>query len=573
MTQFVAAWAPPTTALDPAVADRLAAALSTAGDVSCIKGPRSAVVYWDSRIWPGDSAYTEGGRSAVVAGDPVLGAGTRPLEHSEAVRRLARRMLGDAASELGAAQGSYAALAWDDAGAMVAGTDKLGVRPLYWAVVDRVVYLSTAAWVLARLPQIPKTPDLRAVVEACAFGAPLADRTLISSVRALGAGEYLDLTGDAPLPRRYWDWSALAPSGVPERDLPAFVSEAFNQAVDSRLYGQPRVFAFLSGGMDSRLIVSRLRAQGTEVSALNMAPPGSQDLLFGRMAAQATGTRLFEFNGAGTDFLTRRELAFRAWAAEPAHAGLSPAQTRLAWSGDGGSVGLGHVYLTEEIVAVARQGDLEATARAIQSANRLEVSPRSFASRHRDLVRWPLEGIKEDLRSRNGVEPGRNCHLFFMLNDQRRHLVQHFETLHQHRLDLVLPFFDARFVSAVCSSPIDPFLLHRLYNRIMAAQPFGLGHVPWQVYPGHEPCPAKSTEAARLQWDEGWFDRDTERRMVRSRMLRALRFALSAAFPKEFLHRPTVVAAAALGALGVDRFGHLLKPIGPMCEALAIPAR
>lgn len=572
MTHFVAAWAPPGRQVDPKLAERLTAVLSRAGDTVCTTLPRCIVVHWDSKLWPGESAQADGSRSIVVAGDPVVVLGTRTLPRAEAIAHLRDKAFDDPHAALNDAQGSYAALLWNAAGEMRVGTDKLGVRPIYWAQASGIVYASTARWALMAMAEISAEPDYRAVVETCAFGVPLADRTLTSAIRVLGAGEFIDLTGHAPVVHRYWDWAALKSNGVREQDLVHYITEAFNQAVDSRLYGQDRVFAFLSGGMDSRIVVSRLRALGTDVCALNFAPPGSQDLLFGRLAAAAMRVRLFEFDDDSDEIMIRRGRAFKAWEVDPVNAGLRPTQNRLVWSGDGGSVGLGHVYLNERIVARARTGDLDATAQEIQRFNRYTVAPRSFARPYRYLANGLLEAIKEDLLSRSGVEPGRNAHLFFMLNDQRRHLAVHYESLHEHRLDLVVPFFDARFLAAVLTSPIDPFLMHRLYNRLMADQPFGLGQVPWQVYPGHDPCPAAPVESARLQWNEGWFDAVTSKRNARERMMRSLRFVLSSHFPADVLNRTLLGCAAAAGVLGLNRYEYLLNPIDPVCEATRIKA-
>lgn len=572
MTHFVAAWAPPGSQVDPQIAGHLTTLLSRAGDTACTRLPRCVVVHWESKLWPGDSALSDGAQSIVVAGDPVVVHGARTLPRPEAIAYLREHAFDDPHGALNAAQGSYAAVLWNAAGQMRIGTDKLGIRPVYWAQAHGVVYASTARWALTELSEISAEPDYRGVVETCAFGVPLADRTLTSAIRTLGAGEFIDLSEHAPVVHRYWDWATVQGNGVRDADLPRFIADAFNQAVDSRMYGQDRVFAFLSGGMDSRIVVSRLKARGAEVCALNFAPPGSQDLLFGRLAAEAMGARLFEFDDDGDEFMTRRGRAFKAWEADPANAGLKPVHDRLVWSGDGGSVGLGHVYLSERIVACARTGDLDATAREIQQFNRYNVSPRSFAKPYRDLAHWPLEAIKEDLKSRSGVEPGRNAHLFFMLNDQRRHLAIHYESLHEHRLDLVVPFFDARFLEAVLSSPVDPFLLHRLYNRLMAEQPFGLGWIPWQVYPGHDPCPAVSVESARLQWKEGWFNAGTSRRNARRRMVRSLRFVLSPHFPADVLNRKMMACAAAVGTLGLNKYEYLLNPIVPVCAATRIKA-
>lgn len=571
MTAFVLAWSAPGTTLDPRVASVLETALSPAGEVRSIATPRCAIAVWDSGIWPGPSLEADAAGGVVVAGDPVLRPPAGATPRPEAVRGLRSRLLAEGTELMVMAEGTYAAAAWDGEGRAIACTDKLGVRSLYWAQVGRQVYVSTNHWVLSRIAAIPKDEDLRGIIEASVFGAPLADRTSHAAIRVLGAGEMLDLRGAEPSVAAYWDWTRLPPSTVQPHELPGQVLQAFSDAVTARLQGQKRVRAFLSGGMDSRLIVAMLRQAGTAVSTLNIAPPGSQDLIYGRMAAEAAGTDHLEFDeqGGDGDFGARRNRAVNAWDVDPRRTAMPADHDRLAWSGDGGSVGLGHVYIDDNIVATARRGDLAATARAILAANRFALSPRSFNRAHRTWADLPMTGLSEDLATRPQVEPGRNAHLFFMLNDQRRHLVWHYETLHLHRLDLVLPFFDGRFVAAVLSSPVDPFLQHRLYNRIMELLPFGLGQVPWQSYPGHEPCPVQTTVTGRHQWSDGWHAERELRQATRVQMREWLRIALSPRFPADVLSRRNLALAALSGTTGSPRFAYLWTPARALMKARA----
>lgn len=558
MTTFVLAWARPGTQLAPTTGAELAAALAPAGTVSSFSSARVAVAVWDSALWDGPSVLGDAAAGAVVAGDPVLWQQDAPTERPQAAQALAARLLDEGGALLRHAEGTHACAAWGGDGRALVGTDKLGVRPVYWARVGDRVYAATAKWVLERLADIPRDEDLHGIVEATVFGAPLGDRTTRAAIQCLGAGHCLDLRGDAPRAVPYWDWAQLpAAPAVPPAQLPAHILDAFREAVASRLQGRERVFAFLSGGMDSRLIVALLRERGVPVSSMNFAPPGSQDLIYGRMAAEAAGTDHFEFDEGGIDFAARRNSALHNWDADPARAALRPRRAGLVWSGDGGSVGLGHVYLDEAMVAAARSGGPAPAARAIQAANGYTLSPVAFNAAHRGLAQLPFERIVDDLASRPHVEPGRNVHLFFMLNDQRRHLAAHFETLHEHRIDLVLPFFDGRFLAAVLAQPVDPFLLHRLYNDIMALLPFGLGRVPWQCYPGHAPCPVPVTVEARHQWTGGWYSRSDVRRDTRQQMQRRLRYALSQRFPSDVMSRPALAMAALFGLSGSARFGHL----------------
>jgi hypothetical protein len=101
-------------------------------------------------------------------------------------------------------------------------------------------------------------------------------------------------------------------------------------------------------------------------------------------------------------------------------------------------------------------------------------------------------------------DKGRNFALFLMHNDQRRKLTQHFENIDLHRLEFQLPFFDADFLAAVIATPLDWCLGHKFYTKWLSAFPPAVTSVPWQAYPGHEPCPITIPTELAYQWDNSY---------------------------------------------------------------------
>lgn len=576
MAIFISAIALDGSPLAASLAHSLVGALAPAGQAELHQDSSCAVAHIDLGVWPGASTRLSDDCFAVIAADPVLvEPDGRALARPAGIEALSERLLSRGPDALRDAEGTYAGLLIDrKRGRVHVFTDKLGVRPVYWARTDKHVFVSSTFWALHALTELALRPDWRAAAETAAFGFPMGDRTLVEPISLLAPGHCLTLDGAGLRQQAYWRWDELPQLGLTGNALLEHVEQAFHGAVDRRLQGQSKVMAFLSGGMDSRLITTRLRQQGARVHSLNFAPPGSQDLVFGRLVAEATGCEHFEYSQGALDFSLRQTEALHAWKASHPDPADAPEQPGLIWSGDGGSVGLGHVYLTRDAVQLAREKGAPAVARKLLTDNNIGLSPHLLRVDQRQLAELPQRAIEEDLNSRAGaVEPGRNCHLFFMLNDQRRHLAKHFETLHLRRVDFVLPFFDARFLTAVLANPVDDFLEHRLYNELMARLPMGAGQIPWQAYPGHAPCPIPVDSNLRRQWQDGWYERSDARAIGKALMRRLLGQVIQFPAVGQVLSRAKLATVATASLLGLRDYQYLAEQCQPFLNAAALADR
>src|SRR5260370_23796037 len=159
---------------------------------------------------------------------------------------------------------------------------------------------------------------------------------------------------------------------------------------------------------------------------------------------------------------------------------------RLVWSGEGGSVLLGHVHLSEEIVKLMRAGRTDDAIDEYLQREQAHVPAKLFKPQIvcalRDVIK---QGIREELNKLRTDDPGRAFYLFLIQNDQRRKLARHFENIDQHRLEFQLPFFDCEFLLSVIAPPIDLCLRHRFYVKLLAPFPAAVTAGPWQTYPTH----------------------------------------------------------------------------------------
>jgi hypothetical protein len=154
-----------------------------------------------------------------------------------------------------------------------------------------------------------------------------------------------------------------------------------------------------------------LLAAGHGVYTLSLAPEGTQDLVLGRTAtAAALGTAHFEMAMGPIAFEGKRGLIHRAWSERATRGIGTPARASIIWSGDSGSVGVGHVYLKPVWVELARAGRPEAAVGAHLAANKIAVSA-TFLSRRlaEDVAQIPKRGCSRSLGCSMRGTPGAIC--------------------------------------------------------------------------------------------------------------------------------------------------------------------
>jgi hypothetical protein len=380
---------------------------------------------------------------------------------------------------------------------LILAADKVGARPHYFWFDDRWIVFSTSMGILERCTAVPKVVSLRGLFEYLTLGYSLSDRTPYRDIAVLRGGELLTACGAELKRSPYFRWDELP---IRDDDPVTRLKDIYNlcvSAVERRAWRSPDCLSLLSGGLDSRLIVGALLTLGKHVTALNFAPEGypSQDEAYAKAVARELGIRLLSIpmplSGWTWGNLTKQALS--------ALQGSGACPPKLVFSGDGGSVGLGAVYLNEQVVSDIRAGKASSVVEEYVS-NNVTISAR-FVPRCLLVAARAAIGanISTELQASN-VEPGRQWHLFLMNNDQHRHLHEWYENVEEHGVEYALPFFDGQFLEYILSSPLDPFLGHRLYHDLLALFPASLTRAAWQTYPGHLPCPIAPEENSMSQF-------------------------------------------------------------------------
>ena len=134
--------------------------------------------------------------------------------------------------------------------------DRLGKKPLFYGTFGGVFHFASELGALRASPVWPGTLDLSALEGYLSLGYFLAPHTAYRDVQKLEPGCWLHVANGGVTTSRYWDVTEFGTDSRDDQALVADVEATLRAAVHERLESEVPLGAFLSGGIDSGLIVS-----------------------------------------------------------------------------------------------------------------------------------------------------------------------------------------------------------------------------------------------------------------------------------------------------------------------------
>lgn len=439
-------------------------------------------------------------------------------------------------------------------------TDYLGLNQIFLYESEAGIIFANALWLIEKC--IPKnTPfDEQALIEIGTLGHPLEDRTRRKGVRVLQPGSTLHIDSRAKTELvKYFDITKTRPINLSNEECIEALNALWRKAVFDRI-DAGKAFSFLSGGMDSRLLVYTLKSFGINLETANFAPPNSMDRVFAEMAANAMKIPIW-LHPTGDPNIDCLSETISTWALEDKYWG-SNGQERIIWSGDGGSVGVGNVYLDDLTADLAENRKFEECAQHFCSTNKRIPIHRAY--KHKNAEKLLINTITNILNECSSTNPARAPYFFLMLNDQRRHLDKHRESIHIRGFDFALPFFDKRLIEFISSQPLKTFNMHRAYDLLYQRIGGTLNSTPWQTYPSHIPCPLPLPKGLNYQWGREFHSTPSQKKQIRERAWKTLKFATHPTTKQPIINRGYIALGSILTLCGISDHSYLYQCIAPL---------
>ncbi len=141
--------------------------------------------------------------------------------------------------------------------------DRLGKKPLYYYRDEhRVIFASELKGILTDRT-VPRTIEGSSVLDYFAYNYVPAPKTILAGIHKLPAGYSMLLDGERMVQQRYWDPTFREDSSLELEPVAERLLEEADASVKERMVAEVPLGAFLSGGVDSSLVVA-LMARASE---------------------------------------------------------------------------------------------------------------------------------------------------------------------------------------------------------------------------------------------------------------------------------------------------------------------
>jgi asparagine synthase (glutamine-hydrolysing) len=199
-------------------------------------------------------------------------------------------------------RGMFAFAIWDQRERrLFLARDRVGKKPLHYALAGRTLVFGSEIKSLLQHPGVKREINLRAISDFLSFGYVPDPETAFAGVRKLPPGHTLTFKDGVSTTRRYWDFDYSRDPGRsgPERREEDYIErlrELIAESVRLRLESDVPLGAFLSGGIDSSIVVAMMaREMKVKTFSIGFSDAGFDELRYARIAARYFGADHHEF--------------------------------------------------------------------------------------------------------------------------------------------------------------------------------------------------------------------------------------------------------------------------------------
>jgi asparagine synthase (glutamine-hydrolysing) len=195
---------------------------------------------------------------------------------------------------IGRLRGMFGLAIWDKRSKqLLVARDRIGIKPMHYATVGGRFYFGSELKSLLEAPDLPRDLDPAALDHYLSFLYTPRDGSIFAHVKKLPPGHLLTWADGRMAIEQYWQVPAVEPFAGSEADAVQELRAVLTDAVRSHMMSDVPLGAFLSGGVDSSLVVglmSEVASAPVQTFSIGFDEPAFDELEHARRVARHFGT-------------------------------------------------------------------------------------------------------------------------------------------------------------------------------------------------------------------------------------------------------------------------------------------
>jgi asparagine synthase (glutamine-hydrolysing) len=392
-------------------------------------------------------------------------------------------------------EGAFIVMIWNRSRQeVIIANDRFGLYPLYYAHYDgKLVFAPEMKGILCD-PDFHKELDLTALAEYVRFQHLLGDKTFFEGIKLLPNASLLryNIQTDRLTVQPYWDFSQIPqlPATLTFEDAVEEASRLLKAAVNKLTKGNYRFGVYLSGGVDSRVILGLISRDVFPVTTITYGQRSCRDVVYAQEIAAQVGTEhhYFEFpDGRWVEDFVNFHLelteGFHSWIHAHGISILDQVRPLI----DVNLTGLHGTPLNWEDLALYRvQDDIAFSSRLFHLLSQETTWP-SIDDGEESLLFSPrissqmcglaFDSLRSELARYDYLPYERRAAHFSCCSDRR--LFQYYAVFHGSHFEQRFPFYDYRYFEFVHALPPEMLFERGLRRAIILKMMRSLARIPY----------------------------------------------------------------------------------------------
>lgn len=168
-------------------------------------------------------------------------------------------------------RGMFAFALWDSKKKqLMLARDRMGIKPLYFTVINGNIFFASEIKALLVLPEVKAVPDTKALHSYLTYRFVPAPDTLFKGIQKLQPAHYLIYRAGRAFQQRYWNYLDISQASCSEEEYTEELLHLLQKTVELHLQSEVPVGVFLSSGIDSASILALASQTGAKLNTYTL---------------------------------------------------------------------------------------------------------------------------------------------------------------------------------------------------------------------------------------------------------------------------------------------------------------